>query len=81
MIGFLGVAFFSNAGLLALVYIFVSQWSKGEMLDESISVSLMAMVFLLFLTVNQLTYFGMTSTQTFLAIIFRISSVFEMEEY
>jgi len=81
LVGFLGISFFQNGGMLALLYIFLSKWSRGELLDESISMSLMAMIYFIFLSVNSLTYFGMTTLQTFLAIIFRISSIFEMDEF
>ena len=45
------------------------------------SMSLLAMVFYIFLSVNSMTYMAMTSLQTFLAVIYRISTVFEMAEY
>ena len=63
------------------MYIFVSKWAREEELDESISMSLMAMIYFIFLAVNSLTYFGMTTLQTFSAIVFRIGSIFEMDEY
>jgi len=43
--------------------------------------SLMAMIFFIFASVNAMTYYAMTTIQTFLAIVFRLSSVFDMEEY
>ena len=43
--------------------------------------SLMAMVYFIFLSVNSLTYYAMTTLQTFLGVIFRLSTVFELEEY
>ena len=67
--------------MIALLYIFISKWARGEELDESISMSLMAMIYFVFLAVNSLTYFGMTTFQTFSAILFRIGSIFEMEEF
>ena len=43
--------------------------------------SVMAMIFFIFAAVNSMTYYAMNTIQTFLAILFRLSSVFEMEEY
>lgn len=45
------------------------------------SMSLLAMVFYIFLAVNSMTYMAMTSAQTFFAVIYRISTVFELGEY
>jgi len=72
---------FQNGGLIALLYIFLSKWNRGELLDESISMSLMAMIYFVFISVNGMTYYAMSTFQTFLAIVARMSSVFEMEEY
>ena len=38
------------------------------------------MIYYLFLSVNAMTYYAMTTLQTFSAIILRLSSVFELEE-
>ena len=43
--------------------------------------SIMAMIYFIFISVNSMTYWAMTTFQTFLAIISRMGSVFEMEEY
>ena len=43
--------------------------------------SVMAMIYFVFVSVNALTYYAMTTIQTFLAIILRLSSIFEMEEF
>ena len=45
------------------------------------SVSLLAMLFYIFLSINNLTYIAMVSLQTFMAIIYRMSTIFELEEY
>jgi hypothetical protein len=54
---------------------------KGIKLDQSNSVSLLAMIYYIFVSVNALTYYAMTTLQTFFAVVKRLSSVFEMEEY
>ena len=81
LIGFLVVSFFQNGGLVAAMAIVIPKWARGEKLDEGISISLLAMVFYIFLSVNSFTYYGMTTLQQFLAIISRYSSVFEMGEF
>jgi hypothetical protein len=54
---------------------------KGIKLDQSNSVSLLAMIYYIFVSVNAMTYYAMTTLQTFFAVVKRLSSVFEMEEY
>jgi hypothetical protein len=61
--------------------ILIPKWARGEKLDEGVSISLLAMVFYIFLSVNSFTYYGMTTLQQFFAIIARYSSVFEMGEF
>ena len=61
IIGFLGLSVFQNGGLLAGIAIIVPQWSQGRLLDESVCMSLMAMIFFVFLSVNAMTYYAMTT--------------------
>jgi len=63
------------------MYIFLMKWNRGEQLDEAVSMSLMAMIYFVFLSINSMTYWALTTFQTFLAIIFRMSTIFELEEY
>ena len=81
LIGFLGLSVFQNGGLIVTIAIFIPKWMNGELLDESVSISVMAMVFFLFISINAMTYYAMTTLQQFSAVIQRMSSVFEMEEY
>ena len=81
MIGFLGISFFQNGGLIAAIAILIPKWQAGEKLDEGVSISLLAMTFYIFLSVNSFVYYAMTSLRQFMAILFRYSSVFEMSEY
>jgi hypothetical protein len=76
-----GFTIFQNAGLVAVIYIFIPKWARGEYLDNSNSFSTLAMIFYIFLTVNNLAYFAMTNIQTFFAVLDRMSIVFRMEEY
>jgi hypothetical protein len=43
--------------------------------------SLMAMIFYLFIAVNSMTYHGMTTVLTFLSVVERAATVFEMDEH
>jgi hypothetical protein len=63
------------------IAIFVPKWARGERLDEGVSISMMAMVFYIFISINMMTYVAMNAVQTFLAIVERMSSVYAMEEY
>jgi len=63
MIGGLGLSLYQNGGLIVLNNIFLVQWGRGEKLDPAISMSLMAIIFYIFLSVNATTYFGMTVFQ------------------
>lgn len=53
----------------------------GETLNSGESMATLAMLFYIFLSVNSLTYMGLTTLQTFLAVLYRISGVLEMSEY
>jgi hypothetical protein len=57
------------------------KWSRGDVLDMGVSMSLMAMIFYIFISVNSMTYMGLTVLQSFLSAVERMSSVFCMEEF
>jgi len=59
----------------------VPQWVMGKELDESILMPTFAMIYFIFLSINALTYMSMMTIQQFFSIIFRMSEVFELEEY
>ena len=63
MIEALGLAFFSNGGLIVLNNIFLIQWARGEKLDPGVSMALMAMVFYVFFGINMCVGMGMTVYQ------------------
>ena len=42
---------------------------------------MLSVIYLIFFSVNILTYFGMTSVFNFMAILKRLSLIFEMEEF
>lgn len=43
--------------------------------------SVLAMIYFIFVSVNSLFYYAQTTVQGFLAMVFRMSSVFELEEF
>lgn len=60
MIEAIGLAFFSNGGLIVLNNIFLMQWARGELLDPGVSMSLMAMIFYVFFGINMCVFMGLT---------------------
>ena len=52
----------------------------GEEIDMAKSFATLAMVYFLFVTVNQLTYLAVFQFSNFLAILNRIASVLRLEE-
>ena len=77
----LGMAIFQNMGLVAVLLIIIPRYNRGEYLDEGTMIALLAMLFMLFLSINSMVFFSMTITQQLLAILFRIGNIFEMGEY
>lgn len=68
-------------GLVAILIILGIEWSEGKELKNDLSISMLAMIYFIFFSVNVITYFALTNVQNFLAILFRLSQIFEMEEY
>ena len=75
-----GTSFFQNTGMVAVVIILVIEWSRGKELKNEIVVSMLAMIYLVFFSVNIICYFGLTNIMSFSAILERIATVFAMEE-
>jgi hypothetical protein len=42
---------------------------------------MLSVIYLIFFSINILTYFGLTSVYNFMAILERLGKIFEMEEY
>lgn len=57
----MGVSVYQNGGLIVIIAIVVGLWNSGEKLDEGITLSLLTMVFFIFLSVNFLFYLGITT--------------------
>lgn len=72
---------FQNFGLVAVLVILVSEYLQEKELENDKIISMLAMVYFVFFSVNVLFYFGLSATQTFLANLIRLATIFEMEEY
>ena len=81
VLGALGTSIFRNWGLVAIMIISVIDWSKGNKLEMSNIVAILAVIFNLFNAMNFFTYLAFTTLFQFSAIVDRIGSIFEMEEY
>lgn len=68
-------------GLVAILAILLSEWYQGNLLSLDVSISILAMIYFVFFSVNIITYFALTNVQNFLAILERLSHVIEMEEH
>jgi hypothetical protein len=67
-------------GLIVVVIITVTEWSRGKKLEMDTTVANLAVVFLLFNSCNFFLYYGYIMLMQFLTVIERASTVFEMEE-
>lgn len=77
----MGSSIYQNAGMLVIIVIIVGLWKTGRKLEEAITMSLLAMVFYLFTTINFMFYMGMTTLQGYMAVLDRVSQIFQMAEY
>lgn len=76
-----GTSFFQNMGLVAVFIILLSEWAQEKVLETDRIISMLAMIYFVFFSINVTFYFGLTNVQNFLAILQRLSTVFNMEEY
>lgn len=67
--------------MVAVLVILVSEYLQEKELENDKIISMLAMVYFVFFSVNVLFYFGLSATQTFLANLIRLATIFEMEEY
>ena len=61
LVGALGHNLFSNMGLVAVWLILWLEWRQGNELKNEVFVSILAMVYFVFFSVNILTYFSLTN--------------------
>ena len=71
----MGYYLFQNLAVLASFLVFFNAWIRGEKIDMAQSVSTLALIFYLFVTINQLCYIAVFQLGNFAAILNRISSV------
>lgn len=81
MISSLGRTLFNNLSLIAIFFVFYRKWLNDESIDLQYSFSLLALVFFVFLIVNNLTFLAINNFFQFLAILERMSTVFGLEEF
>ena len=79
--GSMGYNLFQNLAVLSAFLIFYYTWSKNEEIDLASSTSTLAMVYYLFVTVNQLSYIAVFQMSGFFAILNRIASVIQLENF
>ena len=77
----LGNVAFPSVGLIAVLVIFIVKWFKGDELIPEDSLSILSILWLLFFASNLLAYFAAISVSTFLSIVRRLGSIFEMDEF
>lgn len=75
LVGSLGISLFQIMAILSIFLILLQKWYAGEYLDLSKVYSLFACIFVLFLTVNSLTYLGTVALQNFIAILTRYADL------
>ena len=80
LIGSLGFSVFQNVGMLGILAIFLPKWYMGEKIDMGDGFVLLALLYYLFFSVNSLTYYALTTINQALAVTYRLSEVFRMEE-
>jgi len=77
----IGFNLFQNLAALSAFLTFYYEWNQGIELDLSRSISTLALIFYLFVTVNQLSYLAIFQLGNFFAVLGRISSVLRLEEF
>ena len=77
----MGLNLFQNFAFLSAFLIFYYEWSQGNELEMASTVSTLALVFFLFVSVNQLAYSAIFQVANFMAILDRIGSVLRLEEF
>lgn len=76
----LGNSLFSFFGTTAIFCILMSSWLQGDKLDLSQVYALFACIFVLYITVNALTYLGTVAMSNFSAVLQRFSDLYELKE-
>ena len=80
-LGTLGLNVFQNLAMVAVFLIFYYEWSQGEEIELAKSLSTLAIIFFLFVTVNQLSYIAIFQMSNFFAILRRVGGVLRLEDF
>jgi hypothetical protein len=59
----------------------IAEWAQGKFLKIDYIMSMVAMVFLVFMNINMMAFFGIQGFTTYLAILERIGDVMKLEEF
>lgn len=60
-------------GLVTILVILLIEWNKGNLLENDKSVSMLALIYLIFFAMNTLVYFALNNLQNFLTILERLA--------
>lgn len=74
-----GNSLFSFLASVAVYFILLNVWLRGESLNLSAVYALFACIFVLFITVNSLTYLGTVALSNLSAILARFSTLYELK--
>ena len=72
----LGTGLFQNFSFLAVFTIIIIKWSYGVELNNAEIISSLSMIFVVFVSVNILTFYGLNNFLNLLMIFERLASVF-----
>ena len=67
--------------MIAILAILLVKWYQGDELSLSVSFALIAMIYFLFMNVNNMAFAGIQTWTQFFAVLERLSEVFAMEEH
>jgi len=77
----MGQTLFCHLGIPLLIGIFIFEWSKGNVLDESNCVFLLALFTYQFYAINSVAFLGLGVTFTLLGILEKMSIIFAKPEF
>jgi len=60
-------------GLIAILAILMAEWNQGKELKNEVVISILAMIYYVFFSVNVLTYYALTHVANFAAVLYRLS--------
>jgi len=75
-----GFSVYQQFGFVAVFAIFMYEWMNGNEIKMEEAFTLLAMIFYLFIQINNFMYWGFSAGYTMLAVLERLSQVLMMEE-